>query len=166
MQRRSNFLTFMSSLVPGLGYMYLGLMKKGIQAMVIFFLIDPLFKFIGLSWLVGIILTPLWFYLFFDTFHIAHKLDRGENVRDSDLIFIKYHNLSKMENLNDDTVRNMRDKGGLIIGSALVVIGVLSIINKLFYDNAIYDFIKQSVGTYFVPVIFVLVGVYILIKKK
>jgi len=166
MQKRSSFLTFMSSLVPGLGYMYLGLMKKGIQAMVIFFLINPLFSFIGLGWLADIIQIPLWFYLFFDTFNIAHKLDRGEFVNDSDFIFIQYHHLSKKENLNDNAVKNMRDKGGLIIGSALIIIGSLSIINKLFPDNAIYDFIKQSIGTYFVPVLFVFVGVYLLVKKK
>jgi len=166
MQKRSNFLTFISSLVPGLGYMYLGLMKKGIQAMVIFFLINPLFSFIGLGWLADIIQIPLWFYLFFDTFNIAHKLDRGEFVSDSDFIFNQYHHLSKRENLSDDNVNNMRDKGGLIIGSVLVIIGVLSIINKLFPNNAIYDFIKQSIGTYFVPVLFVFVGVYLLVKKK
>lgn len=166
MQKRSSFLTFMSALVPGLGYMYLGLMKKGIQAMIIFFLIEPLFRFIGLGWLANIIQIPLWFYLFFDTFNIAHKLDRGENVHDSDFIFNQYHDLNKKENLSESSMNNMRDKGGLIIGSALIIIGVLSIINKLFPDNAIYDFIKQSIGTYFIPVLFVFVGVYLLVKKK
>jgi hypothetical protein len=165
-QKRSSFLTFMSALIPGLGYMYLGLMKKGIQAMVIFFLIEPLFNFIGLGWLADIILIPLWFYLLFDTFNIAHKLDRGEFVSDSDFIFNQYHHLNKKENLNDDTIKNIRDRGSLIIGSVLVIVGTLSIINKLFPNNAIYDFIKQSIGTYFVPVLFVFLGIYLLIKKK
>lgn len=166
MQKRSSFLTFISSLIPGLGYMYLGLMKKGIQAMVIFFLISPIFNFIGLGWLADIILIPLWFYMFFDTFNIAHKLDRGEFVGDSDFIFNKYYNLNKKENLEEDTIKNMKDKSGVVVGWALVVIGGLSIINKLFPDNTIYDFIKQSIGTYFVPVLFVFVGAYLLVKKK
>ena len=90
MQKRSSFLTFIASLIPGLGYMYLGLIKKGIQAMVVFFLIEPLFRFIGLGGLSSIISIPLWFYLFFDTFNIARKIDRGEFVSDSDFIFSKY----------------------------------------------------------------------------
>ena len=116
MQKRNSFLTFMSSLVPGLGYMYLGLMKKGIQAMVIFFMVEPLFRFIGLGGLVSIIKIPLWFYLFFDTFNIAHKLDRGEFISDSDFIFSKYHNFNKKENLNNETIDKMNDKSGLIVG--------------------------------------------------
>lgn len=166
MQKRSSFLTFMSALVPGLGYMYLGLMKKGIQAMIIFFLIEPLFTFIGLGWLADIIQIPLWFYLFFDTFNIAHKLDRGDNVHDSDFIFNQYHDLNKKENLSEYNANNMREKGGLVIGVALIIIGGLSIINKLFPNNIIYDFIKQSIGAYFIPVLFVIVGVYLLVKKK
>jgi hypothetical protein len=166
MQKRSSFLTFIASLVPGLGYMYLGLAKKGIQAMVIFFLIEPILRFIGLGGLSSIILIPLWFYLLFDTFNIAHRIDKGEFVSDSDFIFSKYHHLNNKEDFNGDTVKDMRDKGGLIVGWALVVMGILSIINKLFPDNAIYYFIKQSIGTYFVPVLFVFVGVYLLVKKK
>ena len=166
MQKRSSFLTFIASLVPGLGYMYLGLIKKGIQAMVIFFLIEPLFSFIGLDGLTSVILIPLWFYLFFDTFNIARKLDKGEFVNDSDFIFSKYHHLNNKENLSDGTIRNMRERSGLIVGWALVIIGILSIINKLFPNNVIYNFIRQSIGTYFVPVLFVFVGVYLLVKKK
>ncbi|MBZ9607358.1 hypothetical protein G9F73_005910 [Clostridium estertheticum] len=164
MQKRNDFLTFMSALVPGLGYMYLGLMKKGIQAMVIFFMVEPLFRFIGLGRLTSVIQIPLWFYLLFDTFNIAHKLDRGENVCDSDFIFSNYHNFNKKENLNNDTIESMKNKSGLIVGCALVIIGALSIINKLFGSNVIYDFIKQSIGIYFVPVLFIFVGVYLLVK--
>jgi hypothetical protein len=166
MQKRSSFLTFIASLIPGLGYMYLGLIKRGIQAMVIFFLIEPLFKFIGLGGLSSIISIPLWFYLFFDTFNIAHKLDRGEFVSDSDFIFSKYHNFNNKEPVNAEAIKNISDKGGLVAGWALVTIGTLSIINKIFPDNTIYIFIKHSIGTYFVPVLFVFVGVYLLVKKK
>ena len=166
MQKRSSFLTFMSSLVPGLGYMYLGLIKKGIQAMLIFFLIEPLFSFIGLGGLTSVILIPLWFYLFFDTFNIAHRIDRGENVRDTDFIFSQYNNLNNSENLNNYTIKNMKDKSGFVVGCALVLIGVLSIINKLFPNNSIYYFIKQSIGTYFVPVLFIFVGGYLLVKSR
>lgn len=166
MQKRSRFLTFVAALIPGLGYMYLGLIKKGIQAMVIFFLIEPLFRFIGLGGLAGIISIPLWFYLFFDTFNIARKLDRGEFVSDTDFIFNKYNHFNSKENINEDATKIMGNKGGLVAGWALVIIGVLSIINKLFPDNTIYLFIKQSIGTYFVPVLFVFVGVYLLVKKK
>lgn len=166
MQKRSSFLTFIASLIPGLGYMYLGLIKKGIQAMVVFFLIEPLFRFIGLGGLSSIISIPLWFYLFFDTFNIARKIDRGEFVSDSDFIFSKYHNFNNKENISQESAKNMGSKGGLVAGWALVIIGTLSIINKLFPDNTIYQFIKQSIGAYFVPVFFVFVGVYLLVKKK
>lgn len=166
MQKRSSFLTFIAALIPGLGYMYLGLIKKGIQAMVIFFLIEPVFRFLGLGWLASIISIPLWFYLFFDTFNVARKLDRGEFVSDSDFIFNKYYHFNNKENVNDGAMKYMGDKGGIVAGWALVIIGALSIINKLLPENLIYHFIKQSIGTYFVPVLFVFVGVYLLVKKK
>lgn len=165
MQNRSRFLTFLSALIPGVGYMYLGLIKKGIQTMVIFFLVEPLFSFIGLDGLTSVITIPLWFYLFFDTFNIASKLDRGENVPDTDFIFNENKNIYNSDYSND-TIKNIGAKRGLILGWALVIIGILAIINKIFPDNEIYNFIEQSIGTYFVPVIFVFVGVYLLVKKK
>lgn len=165
MQNRSRFLTFLSALIPGVGYMYLGLIKKGIQIMVIFFLIEPLFNFIGLDGLTSVITIPLWFYLFFDTFNIASKLDRGENIPDIDFVFDKNKNIYSSEYSND-TIKNIGAKRGLILGWALVIIGILSIINKIIPENAIYNFIKQSIGAYLVPVIFVFAGVYLLVKKK
>lgn len=39
MERRNGFLTFLTSLIPGVGYMYLGLMRKGIEAFLVFLLV-------------------------------------------------------------------------------------------------------------------------------
>lgn len=73
--------------------------------------------------------------------------------------------LSKVKKTKNNSI-NIPSLALIVAGWALVIIGILLIINKIFPDNEIYNFIKQSIGTYFVPVIFIFVGVYLLVKKK
>ncbi|MFD3158511.1 hypothetical protein ACFIJ5_16920 [Haloimpatiens sp. FM7330] len=176
MERRSGFLTFLAALIPGVGYMYLGLLNMGIQALLIFLLIGPLFSLIGLGALAGIFKFALWLYTFFDTFNIAHKIDRGENINDCELFFRRYngfqHTKTQNDNLNNDdnythTFNKLNNKRDLqIIGWIFIILGGLAVINKVFEGNDIYYMIKSSISQYFVPVLFIVAGIYILYKKE
>jgi TM2 domain-containing membrane protein YozV len=161
--QRNKFLTFLAALVPGVGYMYLGLVKKGIQALAIFLLIEPLFSLVGLRNIGDIIQVIVWFYTFFDTFTIAGKIDKGEPVYDSDFFINKIHG-----NPNFSSYKNITSNKGLLVtvAWALIAIGVLAILNKLFYGNEAFNLIRSYVNMYFLPILLVFAGVYLLLKNK
>jgi TM2 domain-containing membrane protein YozV len=92
MENRNKFLTFILACIPGVGQIYLGLFKKGIQLLALFFLIEPILSFIGIHYFSEILQILIWCYAFFDTFEIAKRLDRGQVVQDTDYIFAKYTN--------------------------------------------------------------------------
>lgn len=64
-RKKNSFLTFIFSMLPGAGHMYMGFMKQGVSLMTLFFGIN----FLG-SWLaIGpsvLIAFVIWFYAFFD----------------------------------------------------------------------------------------------------
>jgi TM2 domain-containing membrane protein YozV len=160
---RSSFLTFLTALIPGVGYMYLGLVKKGIQILALYLLIEPVFSILGIGFLSAIVKIPIWFYTFFDTFTVANKIDRGEPVPDMDLIFNKYMK-------NGSQVVLDREKLGknfsLIVAIGLIVVGGIAILHNFSIGSPLYGLIRSFVSTYFIPVLFVLGGIYLLFKNK
>lgn len=69
-RQKRGFLTFIFSLLPGAGEMYMGLFKQGISIMLVFFGIIALASLSGLS--ATVILVPvIWFYSFFHVHNLA-----------------------------------------------------------------------------------------------
>lgn len=165
MRRRSEFLTFLSALFPGIGYMYLGLLRKGIQILVLFLLIDPVFRMLGIGYLADIIQIPFWFYTFFDTFSVAHRIDKGEFVPDSDFVFNKFTKEGQPYG-HEPGIPVMSKNFWTVIAWVLIGVGALAILNKAFAGFELYDLIKSYISTYFVPVLFVAGGVYLLLRAK
>jgi len=79
--RKSRFLTFIFSALPGLNYMYLGLMKRGLFFMTSFFALIVIIKEIGISFLSFGIFMLICFCLF-DSFRIRRQLVDGFDVPD------------------------------------------------------------------------------------
>lgn len=162
MEKRNGFLTFLSALIPGVGYMYLGLVRKGIQVLLLFLLIGPVFSVLGIGgFLSFIVRLSIWIYAFFDTFNVAAKLDRGEHIEDTDFIFNhkgEGYPVADRVKLNKNFM--------LIAAWALIIIGIMAIVNKLFEYNNLYILITGYMSKYFLPVILVLAGVYMLFKNK
>ena len=71
---KSSFLTFICSLVPGAGQMYLGYLQRVMWHMSLFCLAIALTSMIGLF---GLALPVLWAYAFFDTFSLRSQLKQG-----------------------------------------------------------------------------------------
>lgn len=155
MERRNGFVTFLVSLFPGVGYMYFGMLRKGIETISIFLLVPFVLRAIWLDALVGIFCVPFWLYTFFDTYNIARKFDRGEIINDESW-FSKSGDSIK---LNFDSADHNVWK---LAAWALIILGVLSIVSKVF----IYFDIFYIIRSYFIPVLFVLVGLYILFAGK
>lgn len=163
MEKRNDFLTFITALIPGVGYMYLGLIKKGVQILALFLLIEPVLRLLGIGFLSFIVRLPIWFYTFFDTFRVARKMDRGEIVEDSEFIYKKYENgtVSAQYDFN-----KMGKNLWVTIAWALIILGSIAILDKVFRPYEIYSLIKNYISNLLLPVILVLAGVYMLFKNK
>ena len=77
----SKFMLIICSIVPGANYMYMGLMKRGILAMLMFalvaFLNNITDNFISAFLIIGIVAN------FFDGIHIRRRLMNGQHVEDN-----------------------------------------------------------------------------------
>lgn len=156
--RRDKWLLFISAIIPGVGYMYLGLIRKGIEALALFMIIGPLFKFIGVGWLTNIVRFPFWLYTFFTTYEIAAKQDLGVYVQDTDFIDIKKVN----KNMNDKNVTILKN----VLAGVFIAAGLIAILNKAFAGNEIYNLIISYFKTYFFPVLLVFGGLYVLFRNN
>lgn len=78
----NGFFLFCLSCLPGLNYMYMGLIKRGIFMMAAFFGMFAVLINTG-SVMAGAIFTIIFFASFFDGFKIRKKLLRGVPVEDS-----------------------------------------------------------------------------------
>lgn len=61
-------ITIASSIIPGAGHMYLGLMRQGVQLMGLFFFAAFLMGWLNMS-LFLFVLPVIWFYSLFDAYH-------------------------------------------------------------------------------------------------
>jgi hypothetical protein len=166
MNNRNSFLTFITACIPGVGYMYHGLIKKGVQVLFLYMLIGTILSFIGLGFLSHLIKICIWFYTFFDTFSISNKIKRGEYVPDSEFIFKNYVNTENFYNENPSWNERINKQGWVILGSFLIILGALSILNQIFIDNDIYKYIRSYASQYFIPIALIIIGISILFKKK
>lgn len=73
-KKKSRFLTFCFSLMPGAGEMYLGFMKMGISLMGMFFAVVAAGMFLSLGSVMMIDIV-LWFYSFFHVHNLAGLTD-------------------------------------------------------------------------------------------
>ncbi|MFL0194134.1 hypothetical protein ACJDU8_00800 [Clostridium sp. WILCCON 0269] len=166
MNNRNGVLTFIAACIPGVGYMYNGLIKKGVQTLFLYMIIKPVLMFSGLGFLSHLVRICIWFYTFFDTYSIANRIRRGEYVPDSEFIFKNYVDTTKFTEGDFSYNKAINKQEWVIIGSSLVILGGLSILNQLFIDNDIYKFIRSYVTQYFIPALFVIIGVLIIAKKR
>lgn len=135
------------SIVPGAGHMYLGHQQRGLIFMAGFF-----FTIFFMGWLnLGVLmfLLPLiWFYSFFDAFHIVN----GNEVKDIDL-----------SNILPDLKHEYIGKGLIALGIIIALENMLFPILMRYIDYEIRNYIQTSI----VSLIFIIGGVKILkIKNK
>ena len=87
MSKLKKFIFFLSALIPGAGHMCLGLMKRGLILMTLFFLN------IGLAMILDgfiVFLPVVWFYCLFDAWNKSFL--KPEELRKVDDSFIFFYN--------------------------------------------------------------------------
>lgn len=163
MRKSNSFWAFIFSLIPGAGQMYLGLMKRGLQIMLIFsipiILSSMLYSVDAIFVLFNLI---IWFYSFFDCQHIKKAISQGEEIEDKLIYDVNISDMTK--NLNYKHV-----------GIGFIVIGGLALLNNGFYRLTdyintnyshdvyqVFRFIRQSSF----PVLLIIVGVFLLKKSR
>lgn len=121
-RKKSRFLTFCCSLLPGAGEMYLGFMKMGISLMGMFFGLMAITQLLNVSAFIYIAVI-VWFYSFFHVHNLAGLSDMDfANTQDEYLFSID--TFFKMDR---KSVRKYRK----VIAGILMILGVVLLWNGI-----------------------------------
>lgn len=158
---------FICALFPGVGHMYLGQLKKGIQLLALFLIIGPVLRLVGLGYIATVLKLVIWCYCFFDTLDTAKRQERGEYIPDWDFVFNKYVNNNGQASGGFSLENLQLNKKAWMTGAwILILVGVLAILNITFSDYEIYGIIKSYVSIYFLPAVLIIGGIYMLFRGK
>lgn len=121
-RKKNRFLTFIFSLVPGAGEMYMGFMKQGVTLMGAFFLLLFLASWLNIGPLL-FALPILWCYGFF---HV-HNL---KSLPDEEFYAIEDDYLFHLDLILPKSI-NMDKKSKNILAGILIVVGAVVLLNNL-----------------------------------
>ncbi|MDO5409408.1 MAG: hypothetical protein Q4F21_03030 [Lachnospiraceae bacterium] len=166
--KKNGFWTFIFSLLPGAGEMYLGFMKQGISLMTLFFGIITFCAYFGFE--AGIFVLPIvWFYSFF---HV-HNLN---GLSDEEFAKIEDDFLFHVSDYADEF--NLTRKKQKILAYGCIIIGVYALWNMtldLLYSilpelpYAAYDFIyafTHRVPQAVISLLLIFAGLHLIRGKK
>lgn len=163
--KKNGFWTFMFSLLPGAGEMYLGFMKQGISLMTLFFGIIAFCAFFSFD--VGLFILPIvWFYSFFHVLNL-------NGLPDEEFCQVEDEYLFQMPEL-EKTFQLSRKKE-LIMAYGCIIIGIYALwrlcLNVLIdlipweiYDRiyAVSRILPQSILSLFL----IMLGIHLIRGKK
>lgn len=165
-KKKSSFLTFCFSLLPGAGQMYMGFMRRGLSLMTAFFLLIFFSSWLNLGPLM-FALPLIWFFAFFDTHNLRSMPDDEFYALEDNFIIIPEFSKEK--------AKLMQSQYKVILALALIIVGFTILWNNI-YDifarflpheirNALYAF-----GRYFPQMVIgfaiILLGIYLIRGKK
>lgn len=131
--KRNKFFTFLCSLLPGAGEMYMGFMKQGISLMSAFFLVWAVSDLLNLPELLFI--TPvIWFYSFFHVHNLNSMADEEFYALEDDYL-IRRNSFPFMN-------RSWIEQNHRIVAGALIILGAILLWNYLM------DFLYMAMGAF------------------
>lgn len=167
-KKKNGFLTFIFSLLPGAGEMYMGFFKQGISIMSAFFMLIFVSSWLNLGPLM-FILPVLWFYSFFHVHNLA-------SLRDEEFYSIEDKYLF---NYDDSKIQELlgRNKGRKILAIVLILFGVSaifdivmqaleSILNIMNIDMGWYYSISYNMPQCVFGIAIILLGIHLIRGKK
>lgn len=119
--KKSGFLTFCFSFIPGAGQMYQNYMKRGLSIMCIAGVLLILAAMLGTVIFV-IPFLIIMAYSFFDTYNIRNSMGTEEQIEDE--YIVKVVDLEKV-------------KGNKLIGVGIILIGAYLLLNNVLYGIAL-----------------------------
>lgn len=164
--KKSRFLTFIFSMLPGAGHMYIGFMKTGLSLMAIFF-----FDIFLSSWLdIGpllFVLPLIWFYSFFDCLNKV-------NLSEEQLMLVEDKYLFSFDKLLT-LDKNVIKKRSLVAGILVLILGIYLIVNNVmsivapYISNELYNTICNLISKIpqmIIGIAIVAVGIKLILGKK
>jgi TM2 domain-containing membrane protein YozV len=164
-KRRSGFLFFIATLIPGAGEMYMGFMRQGLSLMIIFFL--SIFFTTFSNGLLSIALPVVWLYSFFHAHNLKGLSDEEFYAVEDNYIFEKELGLKKGLKL-DKKVRKVAGIFLIFMGLAFVYHRLLDLIMSFLpesYRYAFWDFanyLPQAI----IAIALILIGIRLIRGKK
>lgn len=166
-RKRNGFFTFIFSLLPGAGEMYLGFLKQGASIMILFFgvcVVSSMFS----NGALMLLLPVIWFYSFFHVHNINLLSDEEFYAIEDKFLFINNEDGNKIFS---------GDKSRKVFAAILIIIGLSSIWNMLVeYIRYLTDMfgweitwlIKmfRNVPTLVLSIVLIVFGVYLIKGKK
>lgn len=150
----NGFITFVCSLVPGGGQMYLGYRIKGFQLMAVFFALFAATTALDVASIGVSVLLLIWFYSYFDTILIRRALRMGQPVEDKGFIDLP------IDALNGYHI----GIACIIIGIFLALRGIENTLSMIFGPSI--NLIIQQLRSYLPSALLVLVGLYLIQNRK
>lgn len=169
-KKKGKLMTFIWSLIPGAGEMYLGFFKQGVSLMAAFFILLGISGFLQLGFLT--FLSPIvWFYSFFHTNNLNSLSDEEFYAMEDDYL-IHWSQISR----NKATVKKYKK----LLAACLIFFGVSILWNnfsRLFFWHLLpvlnlndaagntLRYIINSIPQGVVAIVIIIAGIY-LIKGK
>lgn len=154
MKRKSRFWTFVFSMVPGAGHMYLGLLKQGTQLMILFFLAIFLADWMRMG-IIAVFAPIVWFFSFFD----AMNKGAMEQLPEDNSLFSSWF---------ESEGTWLRDKGKFI-GYTLIVIGSFMLVERIMLPELerLFEFrVREYLQTAVIALLFIAGGVKLVSGTK
>lgn len=152
---KSKTLAFFLSALPGVGHMYLGLLRQGTQFMLLFLSLIFIINLLSIE-AIGIFLPIVWFSSLFDC---LKKVAMPELPEDEDISFIKW--LKRDMNFTTDKTK--------YIGYGLIIVGAYLLIDKAIipqFEDIFSYRVRSLLRTGFVSLLLIAGGVKLLLMSK
>jgi len=165
-KKKSKFLTFCFSMLPGAGHMYMGFMKMGLSFMAAFFFLIFLSSWLSIGPLL-FVLPLIWFYSFFDCMNKRYSTDEEFLLLEDNYLF----SLDEFAKID----RGIFKKHSLGSGILLVLLGVyliwINTINSLsgYIPDGIYNAIQnitRLAPQIIIGVVIIVIGAKLIRGKK
>ncbi|MDE6529865.1 MAG: hypothetical protein K2K96_03725 [Lachnospiraceae bacterium] len=166
-KKKNKFFTFIFSLLPGAGEMYMGFMKMGVSLMSCFFLTAMLAS-IGMYDFMILIAVIVWFYSFFHVHNLAGLPDETfYEVKDAYLL--PFAGMEGEKIIITGTYRK-------VVAVILIFIGVSGLLKSFYYVTADYlpfmvrviisDFMFYYFPRTALSIAIIVLGIYMIRGKK
>lgn len=160
-KQKSKFFTFVFSLIPGAGHMYMGFMRTGLSIMGAFWLIIAVSAFLGLGELM-FLLPLLWFYSFFDSMNKSGAPSDEFAAAEDRWLF---------PGGGGDSLPAFLQKYRGVCGVILILFGLYILTNNFMYrlDYILPDYLQNAVRLFpqlVIAVLIIIIGVRLILGKR
>lgn len=171
-KKKTGFWTFIFSLIPGAGEMYLGFFKQGISLMLLFFADIAIASTSGGLAIFTILLPVIWFYSFFHVHNLASMPDEEFYVQEDSYLWETSQN-SLMSGFPQALTSG---KGQRIFGILFIIVGISSLWGALrsflfrYLDEVSYSTyvspLLDNIPRVLIGILITILGIWLIAGKK